>query len=410
MNITLSYDEIIKFIKNYGIEVYENCPCGSGKKYKWCCKQNIQKCTTTGDIKKVYHQLKAQVWNRRRWRSQTCHWGNCTSPTQHCHSIQNNRFLNQICDTKKRVHHFIPMGKLGKESIELKDEPISLASTFNGFCNTHDRELFAIIERENILTFTPVQKYVLAFRNFCYMLSKQEIIQQTVIATSLRSTPKYYQKDFIPRDSLEAQISVGLIVDLRKTQIIYEELGEIIDSIESNYDSENHQWNIISDTLLCSNVRTLDIQNSNFCFQTVREYLCEDEVTQIYKNPTIDVFKDKRYAHISTIVLPENTQGKINVFFALSSKCKVNSAKNFLDYVNTCSEKELVCILNNIIFHAYEELYVSKSNYFDLLSRDEQIYLQKTLTSTTYLSNHTTFLKDIFLDPQFEFIKLRDNV
>ncbi len=36
---------------------------------------------------------------------------------------------------------------------------MSLASTFNGFCNTHDRELFSVIEGNNQITYSPEQKY-----------------------------------------------------------------------------------------------------------------------------------------------------------------------------------------------------------------------------------------------------------
>lgn len=224
MNIELKENEILNFIREYGVDIYKLCPCGSGKKYKWCCKENAINCTNNSELKKLYHNLKSETWNRRRWKTQQCHWKECQEETQRCHSIQNNRFLNQIYGSSKEVYHFIPMGTLETEKIELKDETVSFASTFNGFCNTHDRELFSIIEGNNEVTYSIEQKYALVYRNFYYMLCKKEIMQQIIIRTSLRGTPRYYSKDFKPRTSEEAKTVIDLILDMRKNQVMYQEL------------------------------------------------------------------------------------------------------------------------------------------------------------------------------------------
>jgi hypothetical protein len=406
MNLTLDERQINHFIRTYGVDVYEPCPCGSGLKYKWCCKANPLECRTKSQLKELYHSLKTETWNRRKWKTQICHWRGCSENTQRCHSIQNNRFLNQIYGSSKEVYHFIPMGTLENESIELKSETVSLASTFNGFCNTHDRELFEVIEANNLMTFSQEQQYALVYRNFYYMLSKKEITQQIITRISLRGTPDYYKKDFIPRSSAEAQTSVDLILDLRKNQIMYQELSEIISDIEANYNTANQTWQISNPALICSQVKTLRVQNPNFCFQTVREYLNREEVEQMYHNPTIDNFQDKRYSHISTIVLPDVSTNQITVFFAISRRHTTSSSRDFLQYVNSCSDQEIVDILNNIILDAYEELYLSKSDYFDRLSSGEQETIQALLTTQTFKSNAVTLMDDILARPKFDFIKL----
>lgn len=406
MKLELNEYQIKRFIRTYGIDSYELCPCGSGKKYKWCCKAEPLECKTTNDLKQLYHNLKTEVWNRRKWKTQVCHWSGCADDTQRCHSIQNNRFLNQICDADKKVYHFIPMGTLGNESVELKDEPVSLASTFNGLCNTHDRELFEVIEANNPLIFSPEQQYALIYRNLYYMLSKKEVTQQIVIRTSLRGTPHYYQKDFVPHSSSEAQTVVDLILDLRKIQIAHQELNDIISDVESNYDAINHIWKIRNHVLFCSRIRTLRVQNPNFCFQTVREYLRKDEVDQMYSEATISNFQDKRYNHISTIVLPNIPMSQITVLFAISSRHSTQSPIDFLQHINQCSNQELIDILNNIVINAYEELYLSKNDFFDRFTPEEQTTIQDLFTQQTFKSDSVMLIDDVLSKPKFDLIRL----
>jgi len=299
------------------------------------------------------------------------------------------------------------MGTLENESVELKGETVSLASTFNGFCNTHDRELFEVIEANNLMTFSPEQQYALIYRNFYYMLSKKEVTQQIITRTSLRGSPRYYQKDFVPYSSDQAQTAVDLILDLRKNQILYQELNEIISDIETNYDTTKHIWQIRNQTLICNYIRTLRVQNPHFCFQTVREYLCKDEVDQLYSNSTISNFQDKRYNQISTIVLPDIPTSQITVFFAISCRHSTQSPIDFLNRVNQCSDQELVDILNNIVVDAYEELYLSKDNFFNKFTYDEQSTIQDLFTQQTYKSNSVTLIDDILSKPKFDLIRLQ---
>ncbi|RFZ79877.1 hypothetical protein DS742_05295 [Lacrimispora amygdalina] len=406
MKLELDLNEMTNFISKYGVDPYELCPCGSGKKYKWCCKTKIIKIKNGSELKALYHNLKNQTWNRRKWKTQICHWAGCTEETQHCHSIQNNRFLNQICGVNKEVYHFIPMGTMENEKIELKEETISLASTFNGFCNSHDKDLFAIVERNNEITFSLEQQYVLVYRNLFYMLCKIEITQQIVISMSLRGTPNYYSKKFQPRTLDEAKTAMDLILELRKKQVTYQEYLELIKDIESNYDTSTHTWIIHNPTLILSKVRTLSVTNANFCFQTVREYLSEIEVEKKYTNPVLDNFEDKRYNYISTIILPNVEMSQITIFFAISKKHTTESPLKFIEYINNCTDKELVNILNNIIIDAYEELYLSKSKLYDVFPPEQQRVIKEILTQQTYNGDAPFLLDDILLNPKFNFISI----
>ncbi|RMC97790.1 SEC-C domain-containing protein [Clostridium autoethanogenum] len=406
--IQLDLYETKEFFRKHGIDPYEKCPCGSGKKYKWCCKQNTTPCKSSNDIKRVYHNIKNEIWNRRNWKTMTCHWGKCCNDTQRCHSIQNNRFLSQICGIRKEVYHFIPKGTLGDERIELQEEPISLASTFNGFCNIHDKELFSIIEGSNDILYSIQQMYALVYRNFYYMLLKKEISQSIIFKKSIRSTPRYYQKEYKPRNSQDAQIALEMLLDLRKNQVMHDELLDIVSDIESNYDENRHTWDIINNCMIFSIVRTLKVTNANFCFQTVREYLLKSEVVAQQNTATIDDYQIKRYDHISTIVLPNVLNNEINVFFAISNRHKMGSPQDFIIHVNSCSDEEIIDILNNIIIDAYEELYISKNKMYDMVSPKLKKQVSDILLKQTFYNNVPLLLDDIYKSPKVKVLQLRD--
>lgn len=306
----------------------------------------------------------------------------------------------------KKVYHYIPKGSIEEESIQLQDESIYFASTFNGFCNTHDRELFAVIEGSNEIVYSIQQMYAMVYRNFYYMLLKKEITQSIIIKNSIRSTPKYYQKDFKPRNSHDAQIAVDLILDLKKNQVMREELFEVISDIESNYDEKNHTWDIINNCMTFSTVRTLKVTNAYLCFQTVREYLQESEVSVKQYN-TIYSYSIKRYNHVSTIVLPNVVKSEINVLFAISNKHQTDSPKDFITYVNSCSNEELINILNNIIIDAYEELYFSKSCMYDSLCPEFKKQICDVLLKQMSFNSVPLSIDDVYKAPKIRLLQLK---
>lgn len=402
LKIELSQYEVEKFIRDYGIDTYDDCPCGSGKTFKRCCFENSIKINNYSEIKKLYHDLKIEIWNRRRWKKQICHWKGCLNETQNCHSIQNNRYLNQISNNKKEVYHFIPNGSLENEIIDLKEETVKFASTFNGFCNTHDRDLFINIESNNPIIYSIEQLYAFVYRNFYYMLCKNEVTSQIIIRKSLRCNAKYYKKDYIPKSPYYSQWAIELILNLRKHEAEIEEMKSLVSEIELNYDLSSISWRIINPILIFSNVRSIKVNNANFCFQTARKYIIKDSLDQ--SNGTIYDFKIKNFDYISTIILPDVAKSSITIFFTITTKHKSGKLLDFIDYVNRCSDSELMDILNNIILDGYEELYISKDKFYNDLTTKQQDMMKNVLTNNMF--NYPIFYEDLFLKPKFEFLSL----
>lgn len=404
MELKLEGAEVFKFIRDFGIDTYDLCPCGSGNKYKFCCKKKKIKLSNPNDIKSFYFKIKSDAWNRKKWQMRTCHWKDCNEDTQRCHSIQNNRYLDKICDDKKQVFHFVPTGNYSDEKIELQYESVSFASIFLGFCNSHDRKLFNVIEANNPITFSEEQLYSFIYRNFYYMYCKKEVVQQRIIQTHLQALPFYYSKSFIPKDDIEAQQSFDAILGFRKNEISKEELMETISRIESNFNETEEVWRVCNAALVISPIRVLQVQNPYLCFQTVREYLSNAETNGLYGNASVYNFTGKRYSHISTIVLPDIDNNQVQIFFAISSKCVSSKTREFLENVSVCTDEELRNCMNNIILNAYEELYMSRKDYYDNFTAEEQAGLQQLLYKTTYSENKPLWIEEIFQEPLFPFI------
>lgn len=105
-----------------------------------------------------------------------CIFSDCSEAAIESHSIQNS-LLKRISNSKKQVLHF----GFNVSHLELKNaiKPISItdASTFLGFCNKHDTEIFLPIEQTNrpILFSDKEQMFLLTYRAICreYVNSKE---------------------------------------------------------------------------------------------------------------------------------------------------------------------------------------------------------------------------------------------
>jgi hypothetical protein len=100
----------------------------------------------------------------------------CLEPQMRCektairaHSIQNARTLELLAT----ANHVIALRPRASESgieIDFKSVGRNEASTFTGFCNDHDRDIFAPIDRDILDTTDPEQLFLLAYRSVTFEL------------------------------------------------------------------------------------------------------------------------------------------------------------------------------------------------------------------------------------------------
>ena len=164
-----------KEIKNFSFKPYDNCPCGSKKKYKFCCYEK-GKYINKKDFKYNAGRILFEAHNIfRETDFQTCFAFNkyeCSKNIIGAHSLQNNGVLDKIA-TENHVYNLtfdisnnlptLKFDKLGKNQ----------ASKFMGFCKHHDEVYFSCIEDSEYIG-TEEQNFWFAFRAFCFELHRKK--------------------------------------------------------------------------------------------------------------------------------------------------------------------------------------------------------------------------------------------
>ena len=128
----------------------------------------------TREFKKILSKLKKDS------EVVECIWkdeNECEGKIITAHSIQNNRFLNKISENGD-IYYFSPQITKDDELVsEFEKKGRKTFSTFRGFCQKHDKELFQAIEDHKYVG-SDEQKFLFAFRAFAkeYHSKKQGII------------------------------------------------------------------------------------------------------------------------------------------------------------------------------------------------------------------------------------------
>lgn len=145
-------------MKKYIPDVYMQCPCGSGKKYKFCCY---------GVEDKKFHnpnEVYMYVVNQGNKKS-FCMYENemCNSEIIKAHSIQNNKILSKLAYGGHVYTVDFNQNKIG--GLDLKKRGKGEATIATCFCKYHDVELFKDIELVNY-QYEDKQNFLYAYRAF----------------------------------------------------------------------------------------------------------------------------------------------------------------------------------------------------------------------------------------------------
>lgn len=155
-------------LSNFKIDPYEECPCGSENKFKFCCYQLAREARHSSKDYSNFSESRLNHMAYQNWKDadfQVCLGFDdkkCKSVIKNAHSIQNNRILNKI---SKDGHVYQITSKISKQGPITIFNKISRnkASTFSGFCEFHDTELFKPIELEDYQG-APIENFLFSFR------------------------------------------------------------------------------------------------------------------------------------------------------------------------------------------------------------------------------------------------------
>ena len=145
-------------IKEAISNIYIPCPCGSGKKYKFCCY---------GKEDKKFHspnELYMYVVKQKNKKEFCMHSDEkCNKKIVKAHSIQNNKILSKLAtDGHVYVAEF-NANKFG--GLDFKKCGKNEATTSTCFCKFHDFEIFKDIELKDY-AYEEKQNFLYAYRAF----------------------------------------------------------------------------------------------------------------------------------------------------------------------------------------------------------------------------------------------------
>ena len=152
----------------------DKCWCGSDKKYKHCHLDRETQSPPTKQETLINH---TRMYERGSCLHPDAGSSKCKGKTVKCHTIQRNGGLSRIA-RNGHVYTLINYGRMFDDSKWSQEGGPKLvgvrdASTFTGFCNHHDNELFAPLEKSSFEG-SPLQIALLGYRTICQELYLKE--------------------------------------------------------------------------------------------------------------------------------------------------------------------------------------------------------------------------------------------
>lgn len=139
------------------------CECGSGKKYKNChekkeSQEKINLYEIENDMRETYSHKTCMVAKELK--------GECTKKIIRAHTVSKSSNLKQIAQDGHVYSFEKSIMALDSNNGKFPIEKIGInkASVFNGFCSKHDKDLFSVIEDQEIV-FSEEQIFILAYRS-----------------------------------------------------------------------------------------------------------------------------------------------------------------------------------------------------------------------------------------------------
>jgi hypothetical protein len=168
----------------------EQCPCGSGLKYKKCCIDKSQDQLFKEMMDRSQYSLKKRAIIKHCLHPDKEH---CSNNIIKAHAIQNNKILKSISDnghvvTVDETKNFVfqDIGVKGRK----------LATTFSGFCGYHDKITFQEIEDKPFIG-TSKQVFLLTYRTLAWHCQKklEQNRRDKLIAEEFERSRRLFRED-----------------------------------------------------------------------------------------------------------------------------------------------------------------------------------------------------------------------
>ncbi|WP_394548829.1 SEC-C domain-containing protein [Priestia aryabhattai] len=353
---------------------YKPCPCDSGKNFKFCCYPKAIEAKNSKSQKERYEEYSDgrinyeihKLWEETDFK--TCFGFDkekCKKEIKSAHSIQNNRILNRI-SVDNHVYRFSNKATKRDIGVELKKVSKNKASTFFGFCDFHDTELFKPIELREYNE-EPLQNFLFAFRALC-LESHKKARELEVRKNIFRKRPEL----MIDRASVfQYQVSCLDIEDYAESRELFKQ------------DYFNNDFSKIR-----TFYRKLDFEIE---FATSSAFAIQHD---IYGNEIQDIYSLKE--DISTIyvnVYPVDGGTNILLSYRTDQDFKF---EGYFKQLETLTDQKLMQHLNRLIIQYTENIFFSPNFIENLTERERE-----SLTDTIQSSINLTKRLDLILDDNY---------
>lgn len=325
------------------IGVNDACYCGSGKKYKKCHQ---------GREKEIpLHPKEFNNQLRRSYQKKVCLHPTapigCGSQIINAHTIQRSGAISKIVDSTNHVLTFYPPETDAKGKRIIHSRGWKEASTFKGFCNTHDTSLFADLETQPF-TGNAKQCFLVGYRAVCH-----EKYQKRAVNDNTPLLKTNLDKGLAKADQISIQ--TGIKIYENGTQTGAKEVNEIknlYDSALQTNDFTDINYAVISFdgdiSVVSTGIVSPDFDVNGNRLQNIADFSKEVEALT--------------FGVVSTV-----TGGA----FVISWLSKFKICSNFVNLLLSAPIDKIPSLLVEFMFAYVENTYFSKT-WWDLLDQSKR--------------------------------------
>jgi hypothetical protein len=310
------------------------CWCNSGKKYKQCHlgrdkQEPVKKSEVIKELNKFNSQKCCSVPDAMKVQ--------CSNKIIKAHSVSKSSSLKEIA---KDGHVYTTFNTKHNYSYPFKVRPqkvgINNASTFTGFCSTHDKELFSPIE-DKPFEANAFHCFLVAYRALCReVFVKESVLSTFNFAHTLDKGKGIQEQAFIQSFTKHYSENNDLTLgDLRYIKKFFDQM-----LIDKNYEDVEH---IVFELEQPSNVMTSAVGGYTVGFDGKLIQHISDDPSQIPDYVLINSF---------------SSQGNGYVVLSWLKKHSVSNLKFVRQLLNTASISNSLSVF---IFAMVENIYMSAS-------------------------------------------------
>lgn len=344
--------------EEFKIDPYEQCPCGLDERFKFCCYQKAREARHNPKDYTGYSDSRINHIVNQNWKDSDFKiclgFDNekCTDEIKSAHSVQNNRILNMISENGHLYE--ITAETTRKGSIpSFKKISKNKASTFFGFCDHHDTELFKPIELHDYDE-EKIQNFLFAFRGVALEYHRK----QRLLNLS-KSNFKNHPASLLDEDSIYLY---------RMAQLDVNDYKKDYDIFKNDYLKEDYS-NIVTV------FRQLDYEIE---FAVCSAFAIQYDLNGNLLNDIYGDFGNEKVPSIYINVYPVKSATNILISYHVEDQI---TYKDYLRQVKELSDESLKNYLNYLIIEYTENIFFSPKMIDSMTAKEKESILRSFSSS-----------------------------